>query len=234
MSRSAPSMTVTSSAPSRRNACAISAPIAPPPSTSKRRGTSFAEVIASVVPRLDLAQSGHGRDHRRACRSRARPTRACNVRVVPSGCSTSTRRSPASRPRPRTSSMSFSSSHGPRPRRSSRSVMSVAARERGVGVERARSSLRPRRARVGRRARTSPGRISVLLGMQPQYEHSPPTSSASTIAVRRPPSAQRPGRVLARRTCPDHHHVVLGHQAIAPDVSTRTSIHAPHGEPKSP
>src|SRR4051812_6748348 len=39
---------------------------------------------------------------------------------------------------------------------------------------------------------TSPGRSSVLLGMHPQYEHSPPTSSRSTIAAVRPPSATRP------------------------------------------
>src|SRR5439155_8573327 len=41
-------------------------------------------------------------------------------------------------------------------------------------------------------ARTSPGRISTLLGMHAQYEHSPPTSSRSTSATRRPPSPHRP------------------------------------------
>ncbi len=41
-------------------------------------------------------------------------------------------------------------------------------------------------------ASTSPGRISALLGIQPQYEHSPPTSSRSTMATERPASAQRP------------------------------------------
>src|SRR6516225_4236395 len=41
-------------------------------------------------------------------------------------------------------------------------------------------------------ASTSPGRMSVLEGMQPQYEHSPPTSSRSTRATVRPPSARRP------------------------------------------
>ena len=35
----------------------------------------------------------------------------------------------------------------------------------------------------------SPGRSSVFDGMQAQYEHSPPTSSRSTSATRRPPSA---------------------------------------------
>src|SRR6516165_3752313 len=41
-------------------------------------------------------------------------------------------------------------------------------------------------------ARTSPGRMSVLLGMHPQYEHSPPISSRSIMATRRPPLARRP------------------------------------------
>src|SRR5438034_8391059 len=41
-------------------------------------------------------------------------------------------------------------------------------------------------------ATTSPGRISVLLGMHPQYEHSPPMSSFSTSATERPRPAQRP------------------------------------------
>jgi hypothetical protein len=36
----------------------------------------------------------------------------------------------------------------------------------------------------------SPGRSSVFDGMHAQYEHSPPTSSRSTIATRRPPSAR--------------------------------------------
>src|ERR671918_1166992 len=40
-------------------------------------------------------------------------------------------------------------------------------------------------------ASTSPGRISVFDGMQPQYEHSPPTSSRSTSATESPPAAQR-------------------------------------------
>ena len=40
----------------------------------------------------------------------------------------------------------------------------------------------------------SPGRSSVLDGMQAQYEHSPPTSSRSTRATRRPPSASSPAQ----------------------------------------
>ena len=40
----------------------------------------------------------------------------------------------------------------------------------------------------------SPGRSSVLDGMHAQYEHSPPTSSRSTTATRRPPSARAPAQ----------------------------------------
>ena len=40
----------------------------------------------------------------------------------------------------------------------------------------------------------SPGRSSVLDGMHAQYEHSPPTSSRSTTATRRPPSASAPAQ----------------------------------------
>src|SRR5262249_6342298 len=47
-SRSAPSSTTTFSLPRRLQACAISAPMAPPPSTSSRRGTSLALVIARL------------------------------------------------------------------------------------------------------------------------------------------------------------------------------------------
>ena len=40
----------------------------------------------------------------------------------------------------------------------------------------------------------SPGRSSVLEGMQAKYEHSPPTSSRSTSATRNPPSASAPAQ----------------------------------------
>jgi hypothetical protein len=40
----------------------------------------------------------------------------------------------------------------------------------------------------------SPGRSRLLDGMHAQYEHSPPTSSRSTTATRRPPSASAPAQ----------------------------------------
>ncbi len=41
-------------------------------------------------------------------------------------------------------------------------------------------------------ANASPGRSSALLGMQAQYEHSPPSSSDSTTAIDAPQSVHRP------------------------------------------
>ena len=72
-SRSAPSRTTTSSQPSRLNACAISAPTAPPPSTSSRRGTSLALVIARLSQGLASAQPGDRGDERAGCRWPAPP-----------------------------------------------------------------------------------------------------------------------------------------------------------------
>src|SRR5215475_13918151 len=40
----------------------------------------------------------------------------------------------------------------------------------------------------------SPGRSNVFDGIQAQYEHSPPTSSRSTTATRKPPSASAPAQ----------------------------------------
>ena len=86
----------------------------------------------------------------------------------------------------------------------------------------------------------SPGRSSVLDGMQAQYEHSPPTSSRSTSATRRPPSARAAAQCSARRPAPDDDHVeVVPHgrfsfsfvgfvtvRAAAPEASA-----APPGNP---
>ena len=65
----------------------------------------------------------------------------------------------------------------------------VAVRERGVDVDLARWP--PPRARP---CTASPGRSSVFDGMHAQYEHSPPTSSRSTMATRSPPSASAPAQ----------------------------------------
>ena len=50
-------------------------------------------------------------------------------------------------------------------------------------------------------------RITILLGMQPKYGHSPPTSRSSTPDHREPGLRQLRRRRLAARTETDHHHV---------------------------
>ena len=65
----------------------------------------------------------------------------------------------------------------------------VAPRERGLDVDLARCAAASRAP-----CTASPGRSSVLDGMHAQYEHSPPTSSRSTTATRRPPSASAPAQ----------------------------------------
>src|SRR4051812_16863332 len=63
-SRGEPSTTVTSDEPSRKNACASSTPTAPPPRTTNRAGSSFAD----VADRLSHGQPRHRRHRRTAAR----------------------------------------------------------------------------------------------------------------------------------------------------------------------
>ena len=87
----------------------------------------------------------------------------------------------------------------------------------------------------------SPGRSSDFEGMQAQYEHSPATSSRSTIATRMPPSARSPARRPRPpgRAC-DHHCVVsLRYRAPLPCRLLNTitpcpwsSTGAPPGAPR--
>ena len=52
------------------------------------------------------------------------------------------------------------------------------------------------------------GRSNALLGTQAQYEHSPPTSSRSTTATRRPRGPGAIGGILSDRSGAEHHDVV--------------------------
>ena len=67
-SRGPPSTTITSSHPSRLKHCAISAPIAPPPSTSSRRGSSLADVTSRLSHGVDVCEPGNRRDQRSGAR----------------------------------------------------------------------------------------------------------------------------------------------------------------------
>ncbi len=101
-SRPAASTTVTSVLPRRRQAWAISVPTGPPPRTRSRSGTCLAEVTWRLSQiRISRSPSTGGTA---AVEPVARMTAraADSRRREPSRASTSTHRSPASRPRPRT------------------------------------------------------------------------------------------------------------------------------------
>ena len=92
----------------------------------------------------------------------------------------------------------------------------VPAGEDGRGVELARSPPRghPATRRAARSAWT--GRSRALLGMHAQYEHSPPTRSASTTSAVRPALDRPVGDVLAGRAGPHHDDVHGLHRVFLP------------------
>jgi len=97
--RSPPTTRVTSP-PSRRTACAISAPTGPPPSTSSRRGTARMPVTSRLVHSPSSSRSpGTGGMIESA------PVATTTCRAVCRSPSTSTTPVPASRPLPRSSRM---------------------------------------------------------------------------------------------------------------------------------
>jgi hypothetical protein len=101
---------VTSSEPSRLSACAISTATTPAPSTSRRRGTSLAPVASRLLHTLMPASPSIGGVL--GTEPVASTTAFVAVRVrVPSAVSTSTVRSPVSRPCPRSSSTPTSLTH---------------------------------------------------------------------------------------------------------------------------
>ena len=111
MRRSPDTTTVTSSAPRVRHACAISTPTGPPPSTSRLCGTSLAAVALRLSHGSASWRPSMGGMAAVLPVARTTATRALSVRTAPSLLSTSTRRSPASRPRPRMRSTFTDSSH---------------------------------------------------------------------------------------------------------------------------
>ncbi len=168
---------------------------------ARRRGRSagaaprFSAGRLAVRPdAVELAQPRDRRDHRVRAGGDDDVARRCSV-LSP----TATRPGPASRPAPRITSMPALSAHF-----DLAGVVVVADHEvapgegrGGVDVAASTASRAPGASRAACSA--SPGRSSVFDGMQAQYEHSPPSSSRSTIATRSPPSARRAGAVLAGR-----------------------------------
>src|SRR5215468_4119254 len=76
----------------------------------------------------------------------------------------------------------------------------------------------------------SPGRSKDFEGMHAQYEHSPPTSSRSTTATRRPPSASAPAQCSAPPTVPGRRGATdvrcgrVTKEAVGMDVATLADL----------
>ena len=105
-------MTVTCSQPSRRYACAISTPIAPPPSTSSRRGRALTAVASRLSHGCASASPGIGGSAGRVPVASTTARRRDDAVACPPPSVTTTVRAPSSRPVPRTSAIPCSRSQG--------------------------------------------------------------------------------------------------------------------------
>ena len=190
-SRSCISTTVTSD-PSDRHACAISAPTTPPPRMMSRSGTSCAVTILRESHGSESASPSMGGIAAEVPVATTTAFRAVSSWTSPSGPVTVTARSPVMRPCPRTSVAFTDASHCTWP--SSFQLLAKAFRACSAFSTSMPPVMAPRIE--GTRCATasaSAGRSSALLGMQAQYEHSPPTSSDSTTTeVSRPPALGPP------------------------------------------
>ena len=171
----------TASPPSRRTACAISTPRPPPITTTARDGLHRGHPAARPhALELTQARARAARPDRR--RSRAPRGRRCGGRRRPR------RPEPASRPVPRSRSMPLSASQVSCPASGvigHHEVAEASAASTSTSAV-ARCGLACTVDRLARR------RSRFFDGTHAQYEHSPPTSSRSTTATRRPPSASAP------------------------------------------
>src|SRR5581483_3102196 len=186
-----PRTSMVTSAPSARQAVAISQATTPPPRIASRPGTISELVASRLVHTSGSASPGT------AGMAAALPvatTTAClaaSVTVLPSGPVTSTFRSPASRAAPRTSVLPVPSSHVTCPESSDQPCVKLVRRASTAAASSSpvTACLDPPTARAA--ASAAAGRSSALDGMQAQYEHSPPTSSDSITATDRPPRRAR-------------------------------------------
>ena len=186
------SSTVTSAVPSDFHACAISSPTTPPPMTMRLSGTLFADVISRLVHGSASASPSMGGMNASEPVASTTAFRASSSTLpLPSANSTTTRFSPSSRPQPRRSVAPTESTHWACP--SSLQWLANASRARSARAASTAPVTASRAAGTRRAAASaSPGRSSALLGIHAQYEHSPPTSSDSTMAVLSPAGAVRP------------------------------------------
>jgi len=168
------------SAHSADHAAAISQPTTPPPTITSRPGTACALVASRLVHGLTSASESSTTAWVPVAITTA--CRACSDRSP-----TVTRRSPAIRPCPRKRSIFAPVSHSTC--ESSFHPCAKESRRASTSAGLSRAPATPCTAPAS--ATTSAGRSSALLGMHAQYEHSPPTSSASTTAAVSPPRIAR-------------------------------------------
>lgn len=176
--------------PSACHAVAISVATTPPPRIASRAGTSFALVASRLVHGRSSSRPGSGGSAADVPVQTATACRAVSSSTSPSGVVTVTCFGPASRPCPRIRLIPALSSHATCPA----SSQSLAMRSRCRSTAAASRGWSAAASRPGTPCRSlcsSTGRRSALLGSQAQYEHSPPTSSASTTTVSRPAAVVR-------------------------------------------
>ncbi|GAA3073727.1 hypothetical protein GCM10020254_16940 [Streptomyces goshikiensis] len=153
--------------PSEAQAVAISQATTPPPMTTSRAGTASAAVASRLVHAP--IPSSPGTDGRAASVPGLRTTarRAESVRSPPAAVVTATRRSPASRPWPRTRVMPAPRSQSAWPLSSPRAVNRSRRARTAAG---SRAPVTASRAPATERAdsRAAPGRSRALLGTHAQ------------------------------------------------------------------
>ena len=171
--------------PSRAHACAISTPTTPPPSTTSDSGTSRADVASREVHTGVSARPSSGGIFGTLP---VHTTTAWRARYT--SPPTVTSRSPVTSPSPRMTWMFSDSAHLTWPVSSQLEVKPVRRSSTAA------ASSDPPTTPLTRFAAASacPERSSAFDGMHAQYEHSPPTSSFSIMAVDRPPAAVRQPR----------------------------------------
>lgn len=178
--------------PSFWNACASSRPTGPAPTMIMRRGISLVVGASRFVhtPSTSSSPSIGGSNGSEP------PDRITALRASSSSSPTVTRRSPVSRPRPRTSAIRWLCTHGIRKASSGSPVCSSTPITSSRRASTAATFGPPFRLSGAPRirpapARTSGGRSSAFDGMHAQCPHSPPTSRSSTSATLMPRSEGR-------------------------------------------
>src|SRR5438552_1884507 len=176
-----PASTIVTLEPSLANAWASSTPTAPPPSTTSRSGSSRGMAAWRLVQKSTLFRPSIGGI------AAVPPLAITTARLAVSWSPpTSTVRRSTSFPSPRTSLAPVASSAAAgRESSRSRAIHSTRLETFGKSTSQSTREAASVRARPASSS-VSPDRSSVFDGTQPQYGHSPPTSSRSTTAIDSP------------------------------------------------